>query len=135
MRWENHLSQLAGHISFDAAQSMINFLGCKSKLLACVQCFIHQYAQVLLCRSAFNEFSPPPVLVLGVALTQMQDLALGLVELHEVHMGSLVKSVKVPLYGIPSLKCINWTAQLGVIHKHAEGALSPTIYIIGEVIK
>ena len=36
-------------------------------------------------------------------LTQMQDLALDLSELHEVGMGSPLKLVQVPLDSIPSL--------------------------------
>ena len=57
----------------------------------------------------------------------MQDLALGLVELREVPMGPLLKPVKGPLDGIPSLKSTNCTSQLGVICKLAEGALNPTV--------
>ncbi|PKU36298.1 rna-directed dna polymerase from mobile element jockey-like [Limosa lapponica baueri] len=37
------------------------------------------------------------VFVLGISLTYMQDLALGLVELHEVHIGPPLKPVQVPL--------------------------------------
>ena len=44
-----------------------------------------------------------PVSVLGIVPTHVQDLALGLVELHEVRMGPPLKPVKVPLDGIPSL--------------------------------
>ena len=36
-------------------------------------------------------FSAQPVSVLGIVLTQMQDLALGLVELYEVGMGLALK--------------------------------------------
>jgi len=46
-------------------------------LLAHVQLFIHWYPQVLLGRAALNPFVPQRVLMPGVALTQMQDLALG----------------------------------------------------------
>ena len=46
---------------------------------------------------------PHSVLKLGIAPTQVQDLALGLVELHEVHMGPLLQPVKVSLDGISSL--------------------------------
>jgi len=53
----------------------------------------------------------------------MQDLALGVVEPHEV---SLLKLVQVPLDGIPSLRCVNCTTQLGVICKLAECALDLT---------
>ena len=39
-------------------------------------------------------------MILKVALTQVQDLALDRVELSEVHIGLLLKPVKVPLDGI-----------------------------------
>ncbi|KAK4825950.1 hypothetical protein QYF61_003468 [Mycteria americana] len=54
-------------------------------------------------RAALNPFIPQSVLILGISQTQVQDLALGLVEVHEVCMGLLLKPVKVPLDGIPSL--------------------------------
>ncbi|GAB0180776.1 cAMP-dependent protein kinase inhibitor alpha [Grus japonensis] len=76
-----------------------------------------------------------PLLILGIAPTHVQDLALGLVELHEVHMGPPLKPVQVPLDGIPSLRCVNCTTQLGVICKLAECALDPTVYVIDEDIK
>ena len=72
---------------------------------------------------------------MGIAPTQVHDLALHLAELHEVLMGSLLEPVKVPLDGIPSLKCTNGTTPLGVICKLAEGAPDPTVYINDEDIK
>jgi len=91
--------------------------------VAHVQLFIPQYSQVLLSRAALNPFIPQPLLILGVAPTHVQDLALGLVEPHEVHTGPFLKFVQVPLDGIPSFWCVNCTTQLGVICKVAEGAL------------
>jgi len=41
--------------------------------------------------------------VLEIPLTQVQDLALGFVELHVVGTGPPLKPVQVPLDGIPSL--------------------------------
>jgi len=61
---------------------------------------------------------------MGVALTQMQNLAFGLVEPHELHTDPLFKFVKVPLHGILSFWCVNCNIQLGVICKLAEGALN-----------
>jgi len=55
--------------------------------------------------------------VLGIAVTHVQDLALGLVERYEFHTSPLLKPVLVPLDGIPSLQPVNCTAQLGVIGK------------------
>jgi len=70
--------------------------------VACVQLFIHQYPQVLLRRADLNPFIPQPVLIAGVAPTQMQDLGPGLVEPHEVHSGPHLQLVQVPLDGILS---------------------------------
>jgi len=54
----------------------------------------------------------------------MQDLALGLVEPHEVHMVPLLKLVQVPLDGILFLGCVNHSTHLCVVGKLAEGALN-----------
>ncbi|KAK4817103.1 hypothetical protein QYF61_027966 [Mycteria americana] len=51
--------------------------------------------QVLLLSTALNLFIPQQVLIPGTAPTQVQDLALDLVDLHEVHMGPLLKPVKL----------------------------------------
>ncbi|KAK4831140.1 hypothetical protein QYF61_015443 [Mycteria americana] len=48
-------------------------------------------------KAALNPFTPQPVLMLRVALTHVQDLALGPVEPHEVHMGPLLQLVQGPL--------------------------------------
>ncbi|KAK4806814.1 hypothetical protein QYF61_005610 [Mycteria americana] len=76
------------------------------------------------CKAALNPFIPQSVLILGIAPTQVQDLALGLVELHEVCGGPLLKPVK-------GINCIT---QLGVICKLAEDALNPTVYVVDEDI-
>lgn len=65
--------------------------------------------------------------MIGIVLTQVQDLAFALVELHEIHRGPL-KPVKVPLDGIPSLQQANCTTQLGVVSKFAVGALNSSVY-------
>jgi len=84
---------------------------------------ILQNPQVLLGRAALNHIIPQPVLILRVAPTQVQDLALGLVEPHEVHTGPPLQLVRVSLGDIPSFWCVNCTTQLGVICKLAVGAL------------
>ena len=70
---------------------MVGFLGCKDTLLAHVHLAIHQYLQVLFGRAALNPFLSQLVLLVGVASTQLQDLALGFVKTHEVHLGPLLK--------------------------------------------
>ncbi|KAK4828585.1 hypothetical protein QYF61_027675 [Mycteria americana] len=132
---QNPLPRPAGHASCDAAQDMVGLLGCKRTLSAHVRLLIHQYPQVLLHRAALNPFIPQPVLIPGVAPTQVQDFALGLVEPHEVHTGPLLELVQVPLDSMPSLRRVNRTTQLGVICKLAEGALDPAVYVIDDDIK
>ncbi|TRZ20684.1 hypothetical protein HGM15179_006408 [Zosterops borbonicus] len=58
-----------------------------------------------------------PAYVLGIAPTQVQDLALGLVKLHEVPTDPSPKPVKVPLDGIPYLQCVYCTTQRGGVDK------------------
>ena len=112
---------------------MVGLLGCERTLPAHVQLFIHQYPQALLSRAALNPFILQPVLIPGVASTHVQDLALGLVEPHEVHMDPLLELGQVPLHGIPPLRHVDRTAQLGVICKLAEGAPDPAVYVTDDM--
>ena len=93
---DSHLPHPAGHAAFGAAQDMVGFLGCKCTLLVHVKRFVNHHPQVLLLRAVLNPSSALPVFVLGVAPTQMQDLALGLVEHYKDHTGPTLKPVKVP---------------------------------------
>ncbi|KAK4813810.1 hypothetical protein QYF61_026414, partial [Mycteria americana] len=113
---------------------MVGFLGCKRTLLAHVQLFVHQYPQVLFRRATLDHIIPQPVLKPRIAPTQVQNVALGLVEPHEVHTGPLLELVQVPLDGILSLRRVNCTTQLGVVSKLAEGALNLTVNVIDENI-
>ena len=85
---QNHLPWPVGHNCLDAIQDMIGHLGCKHMLFDHVE-------------SSIDTLQP--VYVLGIAPIQMQDLALGLVELQEVGMGPPLKPAQVPLVGISSL--------------------------------
>ncbi|KAJ7414783.1 hypothetical protein BTVI_40233 [Pitangus sulphuratus] len=85
-------------------------------------------------RATLNEFFSHSLLMSGIAPTQVQHLAFGFVELHEVLMGPLLKLIQVPLDGI-LFCCVNCTAQLGVTCKLAESALDPTVYVIDIDIK
>jgi len=91
------------HPSFYEAQDTFVFLGCNHTLLAHVPFFIHQYSEVFLGRDARNPFISHSVLMLGTAQTRVQNLALGLVELHELHLGPSLKLAKLPLDDLPSL--------------------------------
>lgn len=59
----------------------------------------------------------------GIAITQLQGIALDLDELHYVCMDPPLKPVQDSFDGIPSLHCVNHTMQSGTVCKFAEGAL------------
>lgn len=63
--------------------------------------------------------------MLGIILTQVQDLALNLAELHEAGTVPPLQPVQVPLNAIPSLQHGDHTTELGVASKHARGTLNP----------
>ena len=65
--------------------------------------------------------------MLGIASTCVQDLARGIAEPQEVCMGPHFELVQVPVDGIPSLRCVERTTQLGVVCKLAEDGLNPTV--------
>ncbi|KAK4831129.1 hypothetical protein QYF61_015432, partial [Mycteria americana] len=73
--------------------NMVSFLGTWS---AQDQFFIHHYPQVVSWRAALNPFIPQSVLVLGIVLSQVQDLALALLNLMrftQAQSSSLSKSL------------------------------------------
>ena len=125
------------HLSFPLATPLLSqpriqlAFWAASALLAHVELFVHQYAQVL-SRAVLNELFSQSVLIFGIARTQVQHLALGLIEPHNVLMGPLLLPVHVPFDGFASFCHINCTAQLDVISRLAEGALSPTVCGISE---
>jgi len=75
------------------------------------------------------------VLILGIALAQVQDLALGLVEPHKVHVGTVLGLVQVPLGDIPALRCVEHTTHLRDFRQLADGALDPAVYVTDDNIK
>lgn len=110
-------------------------LGSKCTLADHIQFFFHWYHQVFLCRAALNQIGTQPALILGIGLTQMEDFALVLAVLHEVHLHPFFQPAQVPMDDTPSLWSIDQTTQFGVICKIAEGALQSIICIINEDVK
>ncbi|GAB0176690.1 epithelial membrane protein 1 [Grus japonensis] len=126
---------ITGAIMLVCSQDTVGFLGCKCTLSAHVELLINQHLPSPSPQAALNPFSTQPIVVLGIALTHVQDLALGLVELHEVSTDSPLKPVKVPLDGILSVQRVDHTTQLGVISKLAEGALNPAVHVANKDVK
>ncbi|KAK4824593.1 hypothetical protein QYF61_016838 [Mycteria americana] len=131
----DHFPSPAGHTISDTSQDAIGLLGHLGTLLAHIQAAVNQYSQVLLCWAAFQPLFPKPVALPGVAVAQVQDLALGLVEPHTFGPSPSIQPVQVPLQSLPTLQQINTPTQLGVICKLTEGALDPLVQIIDNDIK
>ncbi|KAK4811237.1 hypothetical protein QYF61_022134 [Mycteria americana] len=122
----NHFPSPAGHTIFDTSQDAIGFLGHLGTLLA------HGCQPT---PPAFQPLFPKPVALHGVVVTQVQDLALGLVEPHTIDLGPSIQPVQIPLQSLPTLKQINTPSQFGVVCKLTEGALDPFVQIIDKDIK
>ncbi|KAK4818104.1 hypothetical protein QYF61_005907 [Mycteria americana] len=136
LQGDNHFPSLAGHTISHMSQDAIGLLGHLGTLPAHIQPAVNQRAQVLFHRAAFQPLFPKPVALHGVAVTQVQDPALGLVEPHTIHPSPSIQPVQVPLQSIPTLKQTNTTpAQLGVLCKVTEGALDPLVQIIDKDIE
>ncbi|KAK4806937.1 hypothetical protein QYF61_027304 [Mycteria americana] len=131
----DHFPSPAGHAISDISQDAIGFLGHLGTLPAHVQAAVDQHAQVLFLRAAFQPLFPKPVALHGVAVAQVQDPALSLVEPRTIDLGPSIQPVQVPLQSLPPLKQINTPTQLAVICKLAESALDPFVQIIDKDIK
>lgn len=81
-------------------------------------------------QGACDQFTLQSVLMFGMALAWVQGHAFDIVELHEVHVGALLKPAKVPVHGVPSLQWISGPTEQGGTHKLAEGALHPTLLLM-----
>ncbi|KAK4818296.1 hypothetical protein QYF61_010438 [Mycteria americana] len=131
----DHSPSPAGHAISDTSQDAIGFLGHLGTLLAHIQAAVNQHAQVLLCQAAFQPLFPKPVALHGVAVAQVQDLALGLVKPHTIDLGPSIQPVQVPLQSLPTLKQTNTPTQLGIICKLTEGTLDTFAQIIDKDVK
>lgn len=93
------------------------------------QFFVYNYSQVLILSKVHNSLVAQSIVIFGIILTQVQNPALGLVELHNIYMGSPFRPVRAPLDGIPSMQCVKRTTQIGVIFKPFEDSLNPIVHV------
>ena len=77
-------------MSFDAAKDIVGFPGCEGTLLSYVQLAI---SHILFSRAELYPFVPQLVVTVEIIITQVQDVALGFVELHKVLLGAPLEPV------------------------------------------
>ena len=68
-------------------------------------------------------------------MTKVHNLTLCLVKARVIDLSPAIKPVQITLYGLPTLRLIDTSSQLGVICKLIEGALNALIQIINKDIK
>ncbi|KAK4832249.1 hypothetical protein QYF61_021601 [Mycteria americana] len=100
----DHFPSPAGHTIFDTSQDAIGLLGHLGTLLAHIQPAVNQHPQVLFHQEAFQPPFPKPVALHGVAVTQVQEPALGLVEPHTIGLSPSIQPGQIPLQSLPTLK-------------------------------
>ena len=118
---EENLPRPAAHPPRDAPQDPIGLLGTQGTLLAHGQPIVHQDTQVPLRRPALQQVVPKPLLMHGVVPPQVQDLALALVEPHQVPLCPDLQPIQVTLNGSTAFWCIYHTSRFCVVSKLAEG--------------
>jgi len=122
----NHLPCPAGHVYFNAAQCMDGFQGCECTLLAHVV-FYQPTSQNLSFWGNSQSFLHPACTLLEIALTPVEELALGLLKFHEVHTETTFKPVQICVDCIPSLQHIDRTIHFGVVGNLSEGVLNLSV--------
>ncbi|GAB0180038.1 hypothetical protein GRJ2_000469100 [Grus japonensis] len=92
----NRFPSPAGHTIPDKSQDAVGLLGHLGTLLPYVQPVVNQHPQVLFfSQAAFQTLFPKPVALQGVVVTQVQDLALGLVKPHTVGLSPSIQPVQI----------------------------------------
>jgi len=80
-----------------------------------------------------SSYSPPkPVVLHRAVLNKVQNLALGLLELHPIGLSPAIQPVQILLHSLPTL---NTSSHLGVICRLTECALNPLLQIISKGIR
>ena len=67
----------------------------------------------------------------GLVVTNMQDLALGLVKAYTTGL-TLIQPIQISLLSLPTMRQIDTSSQFVVIYKLTEGALNPLNQIISK---
>lgn len=112
-----HLHRLAVRAPFDAAQDMIDLLGCKHSLSAHCVILFNQQTQVLLLSAALHPSITQSVWIFGFALAQVQYLALGFYEVHMCPPLNLSESLWMAVLSLHHAACTFQHPQTGLIQQ------------------
>jgi len=93
----DHCLAPAGNTISDTSQDAIGLLGHQGTLLAHVQLSVNEHPQVCFFYTVFQSLYPKPVTLPGVVVAKVQDLALGLAELHPTGLSPAIQPAQIPL--------------------------------------
>ncbi|KAF4794145.1 hypothetical protein TURU_104861 [Turdus rufiventris] len=112
----------------------IDLLGHQGTLLAHVQS-ADRYSQVPFCLGTVQPHHPQPVILQGVIVAKMQDLALGVIKPHPTGLCPSIQLVQVSLQSPPTFQQIDSCSQISVICKFTNEALNSLIHVINKNIE
>ncbi|KAJ7413846.1 hypothetical protein WISP_88023 [Willisornis vidua] len=127
---KSHFPGPVGHTVPHAGQDAIGLSGHLGKLLAHVQFHVNKNPQVPFSLGTLQPPCPQPVVLHGVVVAKVQDLALDLVEPHVTGFSPSLQAIQVSLENPLAFQQINTPPQLSVIRKFANGRLNLLIQII-----
>ena len=100
-----------------------------------IQLNIIQFLQIFSLHVSCQPLCPKCVVMDGVVLTKVKDLAFCLAEVHTIGLSPAIQPVQIPLQGLPTPRQMDTFSQLDVICKLTEGALNALIQIINKDIE
>lgn len=74
-------------------------------------------------------------LCFGIAMTQVQDLAIGLAEPHGIHTNPSLTSINLLLDAIPFIQSVTCTVVICIIHEIGESEFCPIVSISNKDVK
>ena len=126
--WKDYFSQTADSTVPHPAQEAIGLLCHKGSLLAHVQ--PESLGPFL--QSCFPAGQPPACTGVWSYSTLGAGLTFPFLQFHEVPVGLLLQTFRVPLDGNTTIRCVSHSSRFCISCKIAKGALYPSVQTINE---
>ncbi|RMC19694.1 hypothetical protein DUI87_03258 [Hirundo rustica rustica] len=117
------------------ARMPLVFLAIRAHCWAYVQPAVDQYPQVPFLLGTVQPHRPQPIMLKGVIVAKVQDLALGLIKLHLVRLCPSIQPFQISLQSHPTFQQIDTRSQLSVIHKFTNERFNTLIHVINKNIE
>ncbi|RMC13421.1 hypothetical protein DUI87_10959 [Hirundo rustica rustica] len=132
---KNDLPAPAGHTIPDPGQDAIGPLGHLGTLLAHVQLLSPVPPGAFFLLDAVQPHHPQPIILQGVVVAKMQELALGLIKPHLIRLCPSIQLFQISLQSHPTFQLIGTHSQLSVICKFTNQRFNTLIHVINKNIE